>query len=85
MFISLCNWLTCTVSKLELLVDQFVSKLELLVDLRRMQAACGFDFSFLFPIWLICVVEAKDGTISVATAFAGHQQGISIHLWFLSL
>lgn len=25
-----------------------------------------------------CVVEAKDGTISVATAFAGHQQGIII-------
>lgn len=26
----------------------------------------------------VCVVEAKDGTISVATAFAGHQLGIII-------
>jgi len=36
---------------------------------------CVYVFFFLFLI--LSVVETKDGTVSVASAFAGHQEGNS--------
>lgn len=52
---------------------------------------CSFYFSgwswraltVLFALFLFIVVEAKDGAISVASAFAGFQEGIlSLHAFF---
>jgi hypothetical protein len=36
----------------------------------------AYDLNVLF--FLIIVVQSKDGTISVASAFAGHQEGETI-------
>lgn len=50
------------------------------VILRRTKAVMFLVFggSDFFSIIELCVVEARDGTISVASAFAGHQQGMDL-------
>lgn len=45
---------------------------------------CLFYVFFVF-FNIISVVETKDGTVSVAAAFAGHQEGnASALFWFLA-
>lgn len=66
----------------------FVPKFVWCVELASLRSQIDHAFFYLklgTDVLNVClvdaVVEAKDGTISVASAFAGHQEGMVIGNW----
>lgn len=39
---------------------------------------------FLLPSFFSIVIEAKDGTLSLASAFAGHQEGNAVIIFYIN-